>query len=151
MKNLNLLFFVLSFLITANSKPLRIRILDPTVALGGQTYKLFCDNAIGLVTYQVDGLPANAELKGNEIFVSNQVNSGNYVVRIRAEDSTKQRIEQILTLVIDQFNLEDIELETVKKEVEVAEVVEEKVNRLGSILQSYSSIETLSSRAKKIY
>lgn len=61
---------------------------------------------MGDIIYNVEGLPEGAFLQGDNIFVKDSANSGNFVLRIKAIDSENSIANQIITLIINNDDAE---------------------------------------------
>lgn len=61
---------------------------------------MVCDGSIGSVTYSVEGLPQGTYLDGDRIIIGNNTQSGNYILRITATDSSGSVAQRIVHLAI---------------------------------------------------
>lgn len=66
-------------------------------------YPLSCSGATGAVTFTVSGLPQGAKIVNNQLVVTAESKSGNYVLTIRAVDQAGNVAENIVNLSVNSI------------------------------------------------
>ena len=152
MKNLNLLLLFLSVSLAFSQQTyLPISLGPRTITSEGSVYTLICKDAEGQVIYHAEGLPDGVRLEGSRIIVGPSANAGNYVLRVKAVDALGRTGEQVITLSTDVVEAEETVIEAAGREISEAIKVESSASRLKNIITSYSSVETLATRAPVDY
>ena len=114
MKNLLLVFLLLTLLVESEPKdPLNIKLGHQLSVSDGYAYELICDNAVGDVIYNIEGLPDGAILRDNLIVFDNGARRGNYVLKVNAIDGAGNTVEQVITLSNVAIDAEESILTTV--------------------------------------
>ena len=108
MKNLLFVFLLFGTLVVVDSDAaLNVKLGHRISVSDGYAYELICDNAVGDVVYNIDGLPAGAILRDGLIVFDSDAKTGNYVLKVNAIDGSGNTAEQVITLSNTQIDAEE--------------------------------------------